>query len=101
MWPGTLVREAVAAADPTYNFASYDRNGDCYVDAVNIIHQGTMRPTGSPNGYLVPKWNLNGAAYHNQSDGGEFTTNDACPASRLLVSECICNSTRNSVLTVR
>lgn len=40
LW-GTPVLEAVKAADRAgVNFAPYDQDGDCYVDAVNIVHQG-------------------------------------------------------------
>ncbi|MDO9324213.1 MAG: M6 family metalloprotease domain-containing protein [Methanoregula sp.] len=79
-WAGTLVREAVAAADPTLNFAPYDQDGDCYVDVVDLIHQGTDEAGGGPTTDIWShSWNLNGAYSFGNSDGGEYTTNDACP----------------------
>ena len=81
MWPGTLVREAVAAADAAgFNFAPYDQNGDCYVDVVIIVHQGTGEEAGGPSTDIWShKWELNTAYYYGYSDGGEYITNDACP----------------------
>jgi|GEM_PF-4628415 len=80
-WPGTLVREAVAAADTTYNFAPYDLDGDCYVDIVDLVHQGTGEEAGGPaTDIWSHSWDLNSAYYWGNSDGGEYTTNDACSA---------------------
>ena len=80
MWPGTLVREAVAAADPTFNFAPYDQDGDCYVDVVDLIHQGTDEADGGPTTDIWShSWNLNSAYRSGYSNGGEYTTNDVCP----------------------
>ncbi|WP_457600611.1 M6 family metalloprotease domain-containing protein [Hydrogenivirga sp.] len=36
-----LIREAVQEADDDINYALYDTDGDCYVDVVAVIHQGT------------------------------------------------------------
>ena len=84
-WPGTLVREAVAAADGTFDFAPYDQDGDCYVDVVNIIHQGTgQEDSGTPTDIWSHRWNLDSAYYYNRSDGGEYTTDDACPAGGFI-----------------
>ena len=79
-WPGTLVRETVAKADPTVNFAPYDNDGDCYVDTVIIIHQGTgQEASGNTTDIWSHQWTLNDAYYAGYSNGGEYTTNDACP----------------------
>jgi len=79
-WPGTLVREAVTAADAAgFNFASYDQDGDCYVDTVAIIHQGNgEEASGVSTDIWSSKWDLNSAYYYGYSNGGEYTTNDAC-----------------------
>jgi M6 family metalloprotease-like protein len=79
-WPGTLVREAVAAADATFDFAPYDQDGDCYVDVVSIIHQGSgEEASGISTDIWSHRWDLNSAYYWGYSDGGEYTTNDPCP----------------------
>jgi len=81
MWPGTLVREAVAAADASFNFAPYDLDGDCYVDVVDLVHQGSGEEAGGPSTDIWShSWDLNSANYYGYSDGGEYTTNDPCSA---------------------
>lgn len=82
MFPGTLVREAVIAADIAgFNFAPYDNDGDCYVDMVMIVHQGSGEESASGLAADIwsHTWNLNDAYYYWSSDGGEYTTDDACP----------------------
>ena len=84
-WPGTLVREAVAAADASFNFAPYDQNSDCYVDVVNIIHQGSGEEAGGPSTDIWShRWNLYSAYYFGYSDGGIYTTNDPCSAGGFI-----------------
>ena len=57
--PGTLVREAIVAADPIFNYAPYDNDGDCYVDSVNIIHQGTgQEASGITTDIWSHQWTL-------------------------------------------
>ena len=82
MFPGTLVREAVIVADNNgFNFAPYDNDGDCYVDMVMIVHQGSGEESvsGLPADIWSHTWNLNDAYYYWSSNGGEYTTDDACP----------------------
>ena len=80
-WPGTLAREAVAAADGALNFADYDQDGDCYVDVLNLVHQGSGEEAGGPSTDIWShSWDLNSAYYWGYSDGGEYTTNDPCPS---------------------
>jgi M6 family metalloprotease-like protein len=81
LWPGDLVYEAVVAADTNVNFAPYDHNGDCYVDAVNILHQGTGEEA-SPTATDIwsHSWSLVGAQYWGKSHYGVYTTNDVCTA---------------------
>ena len=80
-WPGTLVREAVMAADAAgFNFAPYDQDGDGYVDVVAIVHQGSGAEAGGTSTDIWShSWSLNGAYYYGYSDGGEYTTNDPHP----------------------
>lgn len=83
-FPGTLVREAVAAADPSLNFASYDLDGDCYVDVVAIVHQGEGQEAGgagTSTDIWSHRWDLNSANSAGSSNGGEYTTNDNCTAN--------------------
>lgn len=85
-WPGTIVREAAAAADAAgFNFAPYDQDGDCYVDALNVIHQGSgEEASGVSTDIWSHRWDLNSAFYSGRSNGGAYTTNDACTANPLV-----------------
>lgn len=77
MWPGDLVYEAVKAADAVVDFSSYDMDGDGYVDATNIVHQGTDEATtGNSTDIWSHRWSLESAKYYGQSHYGEYTTND-------------------------
>lgn len=79
-YPATLVIEAVKASDSTVDFSEYDQDGDCYVDVVSIIHQGTgEEASGDKTDIWSHSWNLNSAAYYGDG-GGEVTTNDICNA---------------------
>lgn len=80
-YPGTLVREAVEAADLAgFQFEAYDADGDCYVDVVGIVHQGTgAEASGNSNDIWSHRWNLNDAFSSGRSDGGEYTTIRPCP----------------------
>ncbi|RMF90565.1 MAG: M6 family metalloprotease domain-containing protein [Nitrospinota bacterium] len=80
-WPGDLVYEAVQAADPTVDFSLYDNDGDCYVDVVAVVHQGTgEEASGNPTDIWSHRWSLNAAQNAGRSHQGEYTTNDPCPA---------------------
>ncbi len=82
-WPGDLVYEAVRAADLAgLNFAAYDQDGDCYVDVVNIVHQGTGQEAGGPaTDIWSHSWSLSGALFWGNSNFGTYTTNDPCPSN--------------------
>ena len=73
---GELVYEAAKAADADVDFSKYDMDGDGYVDAVIIVHQGTDEAaTGNSTDIWSHKSTLNlmkavGSSY------GEYTTND-------------------------
>lgn len=51
-----LVKEAVAAADATVNFANYDRDGNCVVDGLMVVHQGTGAESGNLDDIWSHKW---------------------------------------------
>jgi M6 family metalloprotease-like protein len=83
MYPATLVTEAVAAADAAgFNFVPYDQDGDCYVDVVAIIHEGTgAEASRYPSDIWSHSWDLYSAHYYNDQDGnGIYTTK--CPCSK-------------------
>ena len=81
-FPGTLVREAVAAveaANPSFDWSPYDTDGDCYVDVVMIVHQGRgQEESGKATDIWSNRWDLNSAYYYGSSNGGEYTTHTAC-----------------------
>lgn len=81
MYAAELVINAATAADPNFNFAPYDEDGDCYVDALAVIHQGTGEEA-SPNASDIwsHQYDLNSAKAVYQDGSGEYTTNDACPS---------------------
>jgi len=80
-WPGDLVYEAVQAADAAIDFSAYDLDGDCYVDTVEIIHQGTGEEA-SPTATDIwsHSWSLAAAKYWGNSHYGVYTSNDNCTA---------------------
>ncbi len=82
-WPGDLVYEAVAAADATVDFSAYDSDGDCYVDVVGIVHQGTGEEVGESSADIWShSWDLASARYAGYSHYGVYTTGDSdasCP----------------------
>ncbi|GMT46693.1 MAG: hypothetical protein IEMM0007_0259 [bacterium] len=87
-WPGDLVYEAVAAADATVDFSAYDSDGDCYVDVVGIVHQGTGEEVGeSKTDIWSNSWDLASAQYAGYSHYGAYTTGDsdaACPGGYIV-----------------
>lgn len=94
MWPGDVVYEAVAAADAAgFNFTPYDQDGDCYVDVVNLVHQGSGEEAGGPSTDIWShSWSLNGALYWGQSHYGQYTTNDDCisnPSIKVKIDEYV------------
>lgn len=100
--PGELVREAVAAADGAVDFSEYDTDGDCYVDAVVIIHQGPGEEAGGFSDTIWShRWNLNSAAYY--GDGtGQYTTNDEGTCGQIKVNDYIIQPERlgNGIQTI-
>jgi M6 family metalloprotease-like protein len=87
--PGELVIEAVAAADAVVDFSEYDTDGDCYVDAVVIIHQGPGEEAGGGSGTIWShRWNLNSAAYY--GDGtGQYPTDDVGACGQIKVNDYV------------
>ncbi len=81
---GKLVIEAVQAADAAgFNFAPYDQDGDCYVDVVSIIHQGTGEEvSGNSTDINSHSSDLLSRSLLVPADGtGEVATNDVCTAN--------------------
>jgi M6 family metalloprotease-like protein len=80
--PAELVREAVAAADGSMNFADYDMDNDCEVDTVMIVHQGEGEEAGGGADTIWShKWDLTSAKFYGDGDGA-YVTNDStaqCP----------------------
>jgi M6 family metalloprotease-like protein len=65
-----LVKEACQKADAAINFNLYDRNGDGYVDALFVIHQGPGREeTGSGNDIHSHRWRLDYGTGSNYTTG--------------------------------
>jgi M6 family metalloprotease-like protein len=63
------------------DFAPYDQDGDCYVDALAIIHQGTGEEASPLSTDIWShSWDLNSAYYSGFSHHGNYTTNDRCAA---------------------
>jgi immune inhibitor A len=83
--PAELVIETVAAADPAVDFSEYDSDGDCYVDAVVIIHQGSGEEAGGPaTDIWSHQWDLASADYF--GDGtGVYTTNDVAACGHIKI----------------
>ena len=62
-----MAEDTVAAADPLVNFASYDNDGNGFVDAFIVVHAGPGgEATGNPGHIWSHKWTL--PAVHN-ADG--------------------------------
>ena len=88
-YPATLVREAVVAADAAVDFSEYDLDGDCYVDVVAIVHQGTGEEAGgSTTDIWSHSWNLNSAS-SNGDGSGAYTTNDSAGCGNIVVNDYI------------
>ena len=52
-----LTEDALAAADPSVNFANYDGDGDGWVDALFVVHAGPgAEVTGDPNDIWSHAW---------------------------------------------
>ncbi|MEC4684935.1 MAG: M6 family metalloprotease domain-containing protein [Nitrospirota bacterium] len=87
-WPGDLVYEAVVAADATVDFSAYDSDGNCYVDVVGIVHQGTGEEVGeSSTDIWSHSWDLASARNSGNSNYGAYTTADsdaACPDGYII-----------------
>jgi immune inhibitor A len=86
MWPGDLVYEAVTLAEvqTTIDFSEYDADGNCSVDVVAIIHEGTGEESGiSSSDIWSHRWNLSDALSNGYSNYGAITGLDAdgtCPS---------------------
>ncbi|MEK7989970.1 MAG: M6 family metalloprotease domain-containing protein, partial [Thiotrichaceae bacterium] len=70
-----LVREAVQIADNTINFADSDSDGDCVVDGVMIVHQGTGAESGDHSDIWSHKWAIS------------YTTNDSAACGTIKINK--------------
>jgi M6 family metalloprotease-like protein len=78
-WPGDLAYEAVQQADAMVDFSVYDNDGDCIVDTVAIIHQGTAQEgSGIATDIWSHSWSLSTTNNYGLSHYGPYTTNDRC-----------------------
>lgn len=85
--PATLVIEAVKAADSAVNFADYDMDGDCNVDIVVVVYQGTGEEASyNANDIWAHQWDLNSAK--SWGDGtGAVTTGDSGGCGKVKVNQ--------------
>lgn len=89
-WPAKLVEAAVAAVDSTFNFAEYDQDNDCYVDAVAVVHQGKGQETsGNANDIWSHRWDLYSANYWYGDSNGVYITNDSSSCGLILINDYI------------
>ena len=66
-----MAKDAAIAANPQVNFATYDNDGDGFVDAFIVIHAGAgAEQTGSKTDIWSHKWVLPGSAY--SADGAKI-----------------------------
>jgi immune inhibitor A len=69
-----FVKDIVATADAAgFDFAEYDMDNDCTVDALAVVHQGPgQEATGKPTDIWSHSWSFSGAGI------GAYTTNSTC-----------------------
>jgi immune inhibitor A len=86
-YPGTLVREAVAAADAAgFDFSPYDQDSDGYVDCVAIVYQGNGEDDSNNDYDIWPhSYNLYYANEFGRSNGGPYLTNDGVIVDSYIV----------------
>lgn len=87
--PAELVIETVAAADAAIDFAPYDQDGDCVVDVVAIVHQGTGEEAGGVTTDIWShRWDLFSA--NTYGDGtGPYTTGDTAACGSIIINDYI------------
>ncbi len=70
--PGTMVIEAVKAADPYVNFADYDWDGDGEVDQVYVVYAGYGEAQSNIANNIWPhEWDLTSANYYGDGAGAQ------------------------------
>jgi immune inhibitor A len=87
--PAELVIETITAADASIDFSKYDSDGDCYVDAVVIVHQDSGEEAGGPAADIWShQWDLFSAEYF--GDGtGVYTTNDVGTCGNIKIKDYV------------
>ncbi len=87
--PAELVYETVAAADAAIDFSEYDTDGNCYVDAVVIIHQGSGEEAYGLNADIWShQWDLF-SAYFNGDGPGVYTTDDVAACGQIKIKDYV------------
>ena len=87
--PAELVIETVAAADAAVDFSEYDSDGDCYVDAVVIVHQGSGEEAGGPAADIWShQWDLSSASFYGDGSG-IYTTNDSAACGSIKIKKYV------------
>jgi immune inhibitor A len=86
-----LVYQAVQGVDASVDFSQYDRNGDCWVDTVMIVHQGKgEEASGVSTDIWSHSWDLTSAKLKDPAvPNYYYTTRDTCkakPTTRVKVS---------------
>lgn len=85
--PAELVIEAIKAADAAgFDFTPYDQNGDGYVDAVAIVHQGRgEEESGNSRDIWSHSFNLKDAALYLADGTGTYTTHDGMKVDNYIM----------------
>lgn len=79
-WPGDLAYEATSQVDAVVDFSAYDADGDCIVDVVAIVHQGTAQEASAATADIWShSWSLSSTYGYGLGHHGAYTTNDICP----------------------
>lgn len=81
--PAHMVRDAIAALDPTTDFSVYDTDGDGYIDNVYVIYAGQGEAAGGGTNTIWPhSWDIRGAGLYLTVDG-KTVASYACSAEYL------------------
>lgn len=103
-WTEPVYLGVEAADRDGVDFAPYDQDGDCFVDAVSVVHQGPGQElTGDSLDVWSHRWTLAAAFLANQGGRGVYVTRTPCAAGGFIkVNDYIIQPERtlNSIATV-
>ena len=76
--PGDLVRDGVLLANPAIDFSEFDGDGDCKVDLLMVVHEGTGEEASfsTPDDIWSHSWSLSSAFIAGAATGGALNTGD-------------------------